>query len=316
MKKITLLLFLLLVTPSLSAKPLLLVLDWLINPNHAVLFVAQEQGFFEREGIKVKLIVPADPDDGAKLVAAGRADLAITYEPQLILQVVHGLPLMRIATLVDQPLNCLMVTKNSGIQQIADLKGKRIGYTSNVEGTLALKAILKKANLTLNDVQSINVQYNLTQALLTQKLDAVINVMRNVEPLQMEFVHQPVKIFPVETAIPPYDELIIISKRQEHMDPRLTHFLIALQNATRFLLDNPERSWQLFVKKNLLLNNELNHKIWQATLPYIARHPNHLDKRRYQEFMQFLKDQKIISVSLDTSRYTSQLNDLQELSLK
>ncbi|MES2998192.1 MAG: ABC transporter substrate-binding protein [Pseudomonadota bacterium] len=271
-----------------SAKPLTLILDWLINPNHAAIFIAKEQGFFAQEGIQVSIISPADPDDGPKLVAAGHADLAITYQPQLIVQAAQGLPLVRIATLIDHPLNCLIVRKDSGIRTIADLKGKRIGYTSHLEGTMALRALLQQAGLTLHDVQTINVQYNLTQALLTKRLDAAINVMRNVEPLQMQFAGQPVKIFPIETVMPSYDELIIVANKNKASDPRLTKFLIALQKASDYLLKNSEKSWKLFANNNPALNNELNHQIWQTTLPYLAHHPIEFDKQRYQKFENFL----------------------------
>jgi putative hydroxymethylpyrimidine transport system substrate-binding protein len=309
MKKIiNFILILLLLIPNFAdAKPLTLILDWLINPNHAAIFIAQERGFFQQQGINVKIIVPADPDDGAKLVAAGRADLAISYQSQLIIQAAQGLPLVRIAAIIDRPLNCLVVRKNSGINSIADLKGKRIGYTSNVEGTLALKAFLKKAGLTLNDVDPINIQYNLTQALLAKRLDAIINVMRNVEPLQLQFAGQAVKIFPVEAAMPSYDELIIVTHRRELNDPRLKKFLIALQQASDYLLKNPEKSWQLFAKNNPALNNELNHQIWYATLPYLAHHPTQLDQEKYQSFENFLYAKKIISRKISIQDYTAKI---------
>lgn len=290
-----------------NAKPLTLILDWLVNPNHAAIFIAQEKGFFQQQGINVNIIVPADPDDGAKLVAAGRADLAITYQPQLTVQAAQGLPLVRIATLIDRPLNCLAVRKESGIDSIADLKGKKIGYTSNVEGTLALEALLEKAGLTLHDVEAINIQYNLTQALLSKRLDAIVNVMRNVEPLQLQFSGQPVKLFPVEAVMPSYDELIIVTNHREISDPRLKKFLIALQQASDYLLKNPEKSWQVFAKNNPVLNNELNHQIWQTTLPYLAHHPAQLNQKNYQSFSDFLYEKKVIPRKMPIQNYAIQI---------
>ena len=287
-----------------SEKPLTLILDWLINPNHAAIFVAQEQGFFQKEGIQVNIISPADPDDGPKLVAAGHADLAITYQPQLIVQVAQGLPLVRIASLIDHPLNCLIVRKNSDIHTITDLKGKRIGYTSHIEGTLALNALLQKAGLTLNDVQTINIPYNLTQALLTKRLDAIINVMQNVEPLQLQSAGQPVKIFPIKGAMPSYDELIIVTNRQQIKDVRIAKFLIALQKASNYLLKHPEKSWKLFAKNNPALNNALNHQIWRATLPYFAHYPARFDKKRYQHFSNFLVQEKVIQKHMSYLEYS------------
>jgi putative hydroxymethylpyrimidine transport system substrate-binding protein len=297
-------LLLLLLPIYASAKPLILILDWLINPNHAAIFIAEEQGFFSREGIKVNIISPADPDDGAKLVAAGHANLAITYQPQLMMQIEKGLPLIRIATLIDHPLNCLIIRKDGQTHAISDLKGRRIGYTSHLEGLIALNALLQQGGLTLNDVQAINVQYNLVQALLTKRVDAVINTMRNVEPLQMQFAGQPVKIFPVEMAVPAYDELVVIANRHQIADPRLGKFLIALQKANAYLLKNSEKSWKIFARNNPVLDNELNHQIWQATLPYLAQPPYLFDKARYETFMLFLKEKKMINKILPYNRYT------------
>ncbi|MFM2322792.1 MAG: transporter periplasmic substrate-binding component [Pseudomonadota bacterium] len=307
-KKITLFYLLFLFSNNISAKPLTLILDWLVNPDHAAILVAQEQGFFSREGVEVDIIAPPNPDDGPKLVAASRADLAVTYQPQLVVQAAQGFPLMRIATLIDHPLNCLIVRKDSAIYKLADLKGKHIAYTSHVEGTLMLSALLEKAHLTLQDVKTINVSYNLTQALLSQRVDALINVMRNVEPLQIQFAHQAVKIFPIElAAIPNYDELIIIANKNKLTDQRLIKFLTALNKATRYLLNNPEKCWRVFAINHPVLNNVLNHQIWQATLPYIARHPLSFDKKSYTQFMLFLKQKEIINSTLVNDHYATEL---------
>lgn len=307
-KKFILFVSFLLLSSNVSAKPITLILDWLVNPDHAAILVAKEQGFFAQEGLHVTIIAPSNPDDGPKLVAAGHADLAVSYQPQLMVQAARGLPLIRIASLIDQPLNCLITKKNGPIHQLGDLKGKRIAYTSHVEGTLMLNALLEKAHLKMNDVQTINVQYDLTQALLSNRVDAVINVMRNVAPLQMQFAHQAVTVFPVELAtLPRYDELIIIANKNKLSDPRLIKFLRALDKATQYLLKNPEKSWLIFAKNHPVLNNALNHKIWQATLPYIAREPLSLNKRSYANFLSFLQQKHIVSQSLANDEYATEL---------
>lgn len=307
-KKFIFLTSFLLFSSNVTAKPLTLILDWLVNPDHAAIFVAKEQGFFAQEGLQINIIAPSNPDDGPKLVAAGHADLAISYEPQLLVQSFQDLPLIRIASLINQPLNCLIAKKNGPIHQLADLKGKRIAYTSHVEGTLMLNALLEKAHLKPSDVQTINVQYNLTQALLSNRVDAVINGMRNVEPLQMQFAHQVVTVFPVELGnIPYYEELIIIANKNKLSDPRLIKFLIALDKATHYLLNNSEKSWLIFAKNHPALNNELNHQIWQATLPYIARHPISFNKKAYANFVLFLQQKQILSQSFINTGYATEL---------
>ena len=72
-------------------------LDWFINPDHAPLIIAEKRGFFKEVGLDVEMIEPADPNDPPKLVAAGKLDLAISYQPQLHIQVDQGLPVVRLS---------------------------------------------------------------------------------------------------------------------------------------------------------------------------------------------------------------------------
>ena len=124
--KITLSLLLLSSTAFADKEKVSLLLDWFVNPDHAAIIIAQQKGFFEKNNLEVEIMEPADPTMPPKLVAAKKADLAVDYQPQLQMQVAEGLPLVRIATLVNSPLNSLIVLKNSGINKIEDLKGKKV----------------------------------------------------------------------------------------------------------------------------------------------------------------------------------------------
>ena len=116
MKKLLMAAAFLTATPAFAADKMTLLLDWFVNPDHGPIIVAQEKGFFADQGLEVEVIAPADPADPPKLVAAGKADLAISYQPQLHLQVAEGLPLMRVGTLVATPLNCLLVLDDGPIK--------------------------------------------------------------------------------------------------------------------------------------------------------------------------------------------------------
>lgn len=270
-------------------QPLTILLDWFANPNHAPLFVAEQEGFFKEQGLDVSLLGPADPSDPPKLVAAGKADMAITYEPHFIDQVAHGLPLVRIATLIDKPLSCLVVLKNSPIHHLSDLKNKRIGYSGGSMTQLSLNAMLTSNHVNLNQVELINVHYNLTQALLSKKVDAVTGIMRNFELIQLELVGQPGKaFFPEENGIPTYSELIFVVHEKNKDDPRFKLFLTALQKGIDYLKKNPERSWNQFAKNHPALNNELNKRAWFITLPYFADRPCQFDQEKYVRFKEFM----------------------------
>ena len=173
MKKLYLLLSLLCLTlltppPSRAGEKLTVLLDWFVNPDHAPLYVALENGYFSKRGLDVELIAPSNPNDPPKLVAAGKADIALSYQHQHQMQVDQGLPLVRIATLIATPLNSLVVLENGKINSIKDLKGKTIGYSVGGFETALLKVMLEKEGLLLEDVKLVNVNFSLSPSLFTR----------------------------------------------------------------------------------------------------------------------------------------------------
>ncbi len=163
MKSIKQLLVLLLVAGSfvglpqaMEAEKLTVMLDWFVNPDHGPLYVAMEKGYFSDAGIDVNFVAPSNPNDPPKLVAAGQADLAVSYQPQHHLHVDKGLPLVRIATLVATPLNTLVVLADGPIQRLGDLKGKTIGYSVGGFEDVLLKIMLKEDGLNVDDVKLVN----------------------------------------------------------------------------------------------------------------------------------------------------------------
>src|SRR3990167_6695533 len=171
-----------------TPEKLTVILDWFPNPNHAPLIIAAQKGFFKEEGLEVKLIGPSDPTDPPKWIATKKADIGITYEPELMEQIDRGLPLIRVGTLIDKPLNCMV-----------DLKGKHIGSSSGGLSSVMIKAVLTNEGFSNKDVVLINVRYNLSQALLSHKVDAVTGMMRNFEVPQLELTnHKVIAFFPEE----------------------------------------------------------------------------------------------------------------------
>ena len=281
--------------PVSAADKLTLILDWFVNPDHGPIIIAKEKGFFSKLGLKVELVAPADPNDPPKLVAAGKAELAISYQPQLHVQVAEGLPLIRIATLVSTPLNSLVVLKGGPIKKIADLKGKKVGFSVGGFEDALLSAMLSKHGLSIKDVELINVNFSLSPAIISGKVDAVIGAFRNFELNQMDIVGRPGRAFyPEEEGVPPYDELIIVANKGKVGDPRYSRFLWALEQGVQFLINHPKESWQLFIKSHKNLDDELNKRAWRDTLPRFALRPRANDAKRYQRFAEFLKKQGLI----------------------
>ena len=311
MRKITALLALsycLSALPAQAADKLTVLLDWFVNPDHATLIIAQEKGFFAQRNLEVEMIAPANPNDPPKLVAAKKADLAISYQPQLHRHVDQGLPLRRIATLVSTPLSSLVVLKDGPIKSIADLKGKKIGFSVGGFEDAILGAMLKKAGLKLSDVTLINVNFSLSPSLISGQVDAVIGAYRNFELNQMDIVKHPGRAFYVEEeGVPAYDELIIVAHAERLGDRRLKRFVDALEAAAQFLVNHPKEGWALFIKSHKDLNNELNKRAFRDTLPRFALRPAALDQGRYRRMAQFLKDQGLIKSVLGIDNYAVEL---------
>ncbi|MFW6055203.1 MAG: ABC transporter substrate-binding protein [Thermodesulfobacteriota bacterium] len=271
------------------------MLDWFVNPDHAPLIVAKEKGFFRDKGLDVRFVVPSNPNDPAKLVAAGKADLAVSYQHQHMLQIDQGLPLVRVATLVATPLNCLLVLADSDIHGIKDLKGKTIGYSVGGFETVLLEVMLGSAGLDLTDVRLVNVNFSLSPSLLSGKTDAVIGSFRNFELNQMELEDRPGRAFYVEEyGVPLYDELILVSRRDRSKDKSLRQFVEAVEEGVQFVVNHQERAWELFVAYDPELNDALNRMAWQDTLTRFALRPGALDKARYLRFARFMQEQGMI----------------------
>ncbi len=294
----------LLVLPAQAADKLTLLLDWFVNPDHAPLYVAEARGYFRDAGLEVEMIAPADPNDPPKLVAAGKADLAISYQPQLHVQVDQGLPLVRIGTLVATPLNSLVVLADGPIRSIADLKGRKVGYSVGGFEDAILKAMLEKAGLGLDDIELINVNFSLSPSLVSGQVDAVIGAYRNFELNQMDIVGKPGRAFYVEEeGVPPYDELIVVAHRDRLDDSRYRRFLTALERGVQYLVNRPRESWELFLRINPDLDDELNRRAWRDTLPRFALRPAALDHRRYARFADFLSAQGLIGKAPPVADY-------------
>jgi putative hydroxymethylpyrimidine transport system substrate-binding protein len=284
-----------LTSPAVAANKLTVLLDWFVNPDHAPLVIAKEGGFFAKHDLDVDLVVSSDAAAPTKLVAAGKADIAVGYQPDLMLQIKEGVPVVRFGTLIDTPLNCLIALKDGPIKSIADLKGKTVGYSVASFQDVYLDAILKTAGLSSKDVKTVNLNFNLIPPLLAGQVDAVLDGYRNVELVQLELEGHPATAwFPEENGVPGYDELIYIAAVDHQNDPRLPRFLAAIEEATAFITDHTDEALAMFLKSHTDLDNELNRRSFAATLSHFPRRPGELDQGRYLGFAAFMKERGLL----------------------
>lgn len=288
-----------------APEKLTVLLDWYKNPNHAPLLVAQGMGYFAAENLDVTIVEPADPNDPPKLVAAGQGDIAISYQPQLTMQIDQGLPLLRFGVLVDTPLNMLLALNEGRINSIADLKGKRIGNSVGGFEDALLKTMLGTAGLTLADVEIVNVNFALAQALLSGNADAVIGAYRNYELNILDIEGRKALPFYVEEyGVPAYDELIFVAHRDRAATPVMARFLNAIQRATAFIINDPDAAFGHFLKSGGdQLGDDLNRRAWADTIPRFAHVPAAADAARYEAFSAYLKDQGLIGTARPSTDY-------------
>ncbi|HYP64018.1 MAG TPA: ABC transporter substrate-binding protein, partial [Acidocella sp.] len=195
-----------------AAEKFTIILDWFVNPDHAPLFAAKYCGAYARAGLDVNLIAPTDPDLPPRLLAAGKADAALSYQPQLYLLVDQGLPVRRTGTLIGKPLNTLTALGSSGIKTLADLKGKKIGYSVAGMETVQIATMLKTVGLTNDDVTLVNINFNLVTSLQSHQVDAVIGTYRTYEDIQLAQAGlDPVIFYPEQHGVPTSEELILLT---------------------------------------------------------------------------------------------------------
>ena len=301
-----------LATPAMAADKITLMLDWFVNPDHAPIVLAEDLGFFTDAGLDVDIVAPADPADPPKMVAAGRADLAITYQPQLHLQVHEGLPLVRVGTLIATPLNCLMVKADGPINEIADLKGKKVGYSvAGVEEAI-VSALLNHVGLSLDDIEMINVNWALTPALLSGQVDATIGGYRNFEMAQMKMAGGEGRCFFIEEeGLPSYDELIFAANRDSMNPEVIERFMGAVERGVTYMLNHPNEARETFMAHAPDLREEPNITAWQDTYGRFSQSPAALDRGRYARFEEFLHDSGLVDEVLPISQLAVDLEDVQ-----
>ena len=216
-----------------AAQPFSLTLDFYPNPDHAGIYMAQKLGYFEEAGLDVSIDSPSDPSAPIKQVAAGRSDLAISYEPEVVLAHDQGLDVVAIGALVNRPLTSMIWLKKSGIKGVGGLKGKTVATAGIPYQEAFLKTILARVNLSPSDVKAVNVGFGLLPALVGGSAQAMLGGYSNVEGVDLRERGKEPVVTPVDKlGVPTYDELVLVANRKKlEEDPEEFRLFIAASNA-------------------------------------------------------------------------------------
>jgi putative hydroxymethylpyrimidine transport system substrate-binding protein len=247
-----------------------LVLDWFPNPDHVAIYDAQASGYFKQVGLDVREHVPSDPAAPIKQVAAGRADLAVSYEPEVLLAREQGLPVVSVAALVQRPLTSLIATRKSGVRSVRDLRGKRVGTAGIPYQSAYLKTILRRAHVPSSSVKETNVGASLLPTMLSGKVDATLGGFWNVEGVELRQRGAKPTVIPVDRlGVPDYNELVFVANKDrlggERDDLRL--FLSAVARGAEASRKDPRGATKALLDENKDLKAKRTRASVRLTIP-------------------------------------------------
>ena len=233
------------VHPAHAQTAISIALDWYPNANHAGIYWAEDAGWFTDAGLEVTVRTPADPSSVLQTVAAGRDTFGISYQPDVLLARDQGVPVVAVASIVPRPLLGVMSLASSGIASPADLAGRTVGYPGIPAQEAFLRTMLAGQNLTLDDIELVNVEFNLLPALLSDQAAAVMGAYWTHETIVAEQQGYPVSLLKVdEWGVPLYDELVlvtsedVIAKQADVVD----HLIAAVRNGYAAAAANQPRA--------------------------------------------------------------------------
>jgi putative hydroxymethylpyrimidine transport system substrate-binding protein len=298
-----------------NPQPFTLDLDWYVNPDHAGIYTAIDRDFFKQAGLDVKPQVPSDPSAPIKEVAAGRVDLAISYEPEVLLAHEQGLDVQAVAALVDSPLTSLISLPKGGIASAADLTGKTVGTAGIPYQSDYLETILDAADLSPSSAKEVNVGLNLLPAVISGRVDAILGGFRNIEGVDLQLRGLDPRVKPVDQlGVPTYDELVLVARNStvEDHPEAIRAFLQALARGTDYARAHPQEAASAVLSAGKGLDPMQTRAEVAATLPLLAppqgRPYGYMDPIAWQAYAEWMAQHDLISSAPSPSEVLT--NDL------
>jgi putative hydroxymethylpyrimidine transport system substrate-binding protein len=253
-----------------GAQQLTLMLDWFPNADHAGIYQALAEGDFSKAGLNVHVQVPSDPAAPLKLLAAGKVDAAISYEPEVLLARNQGLALVSVAAIVQRPLTSIVSIGSKHITTAAQLRGKRVGDAGIPYQHAYLTTILARAGVPASSVKEINVGANLVPAMLSGRVDATLGSFWNYEAIQLAMLHKRPNVIHMEqVGVPTYDELVVVVRKDTIVNhPNVVRrFVQALGRGYEAVRRDPQAAATNLVHASSGLDPKLQLASIKATLP-------------------------------------------------
>ena len=198
-----------------APRELNVVLDWYPNALHTFLYTAIERGYYAQEGLDVKIRFPANENDALTLVSAGKAEIGLYYEHDIIQAAVNqGVRVRSIGAVVQHPLNVVLSLADRGIRSPADLAGKTVGYAGTALSEALVRTMMAADGADPDSAEMVNVGFELMSAMTTGNVDATIGCLVNHEVPQLEEEGFEVNYFPVNGyGVPDYYEAVFLASQ-------------------------------------------------------------------------------------------------------
>jgi NitT/TauT family transport system substrate-binding protein/putative hydroxymethylpyrimidine transport system substrate-binding protein len=216
-----------------AARPVTLVLDFTPNAAHAGIYMAMARGLDTKHGVKLTTRQPTASSDSLKLLAAGRADLAVADIHDLGLARERGEDLVGVGALVQRPL--ASVIAGPDVTRPRQLEGKRVGVTGVPSDNAVLRAVVQGDGGDSRKVRTITIGFSAVPSLLAKKV-AAATAFWNVEGVTLKRRGLDTHEFRVDAyGAPRYPELVLVARRETvEDDPGLLRdTLAALADGTR-----------------------------------------------------------------------------------
>ncbi|MFU0825659.1 ABC transporter substrate-binding protein [Clostridium sp.] len=285
------------------------LLDWYPNAVHAFLYAAEDQGYFKEAGLKVNLITPAGTDDGIKLVASGKADLAISYPKQVILSREENIPVKSVGAIVRSSLNQLMARKDAGIKTLKDLEGKKVGFPSFEIDKETVNTMVKEDGGDPSKVEFVDVSYDLMAGIETKRVDAIIGGYINHEKILLEKQGIQLDTFnPVDYGVPNNYELVFIASDEgiKNNNDNIQAFLSAVKKGFEYTKNNPDKALDLVLKvqnESFPLDADIEKKSLEILLPLMESKSGEFlsqDEENWNNNIKWLQEKNLLKGKVDS----------------
>src|SRR5215211_7535628 len=217
-----------------------LALDFTPNAVHAPIYAAVREGFDRRHGVRIRIRAPGSAPDSLKLLAAGKADVAILDIHDLGLARERGADVVGVGALVQRPLAAIIARRE--VRRPRDLEGRRVGVSGLPSDPAVLRAVMEDDGGDVGRVREVTIGFAAVPSLIQGKVQAV-PAFWNAEGVVLHRRGVPIREFRVDDyGAPRYPEVVVFTTRRKLEQRRrdIEAVVAALRDGVRSVLADPE----------------------------------------------------------------------------